>query len=240
MPGPVLAQPASKSASSSALPQSIRDRVRVRTYVLKPDRSRRSASAARLATVESARCARSAGHCEWTIWNDGSRVEPGQLYAGINLEPGFVFSPERGPHVLGIGTFRYCNTIIVTETSCEVDSRSPRGIVRVKTGKGRIAETAPCNEGARSRQARYGGSPSIARVSFAAAGRRPSSPAMRTIRSTSCTLLFTTWSFWKSSESSIPVRTCPPSSSASVLTWMACNPSAQVWKRQFRGKLRSI
>ena len=43
----------------------------------------------------------------------------------------------------GSGTFRYCNTVIVTETGCEVDSGLPRGIVRAKTGKGRVARAYP-------------------------------------------------------------------------------------------------
>jgi Xaa-Pro dipeptidase len=54
-----------------------------------------------------------------------------RLYADVILEPGMAFSLEPDLDVPGIGTFRHCNTIIVTETGCEVDSRVPRGIVSV-------------------------------------------------------------------------------------------------------------
>jgi hypothetical protein len=60
-----------------------------------------------------------------------------------NGEPGVVFSLERVLHVPGIGTFRHYNTMIVTETDCSVDSRLPRGITRVQTGKGRMARDCP-------------------------------------------------------------------------------------------------
>ncbi len=52
-----------------------------------------------------------------------------RLYSNVVLEPGMAFSIEPDLRVPGIGTFRHCNTIIVTETGCEVDSKIPRGIV---------------------------------------------------------------------------------------------------------------
>jgi Xaa-Pro dipeptidase len=54
-----------------------------------------------------------------------------RLYADVILEPGMAFSLEPDLEVSGMGTFRHCNTIIVTETGCEVDSRLPRGVVWV-------------------------------------------------------------------------------------------------------------
>jgi Xaa-Pro aminopeptidase len=54
-----------------------------------------------------------------------------RLYSEVILEPGMAFSLEPDLDVPGLGTFRHCNTIIVTETGCEVDSRLPRGIVWV-------------------------------------------------------------------------------------------------------------
>jgi Xaa-Pro dipeptidase len=54
-----------------------------------------------------------------------------RLYSDVILEPGMAFSLEPDLEVPGIGTFRHCNTIIVTENGCEVDSRLPRGIVWV-------------------------------------------------------------------------------------------------------------
>jgi Xaa-Pro dipeptidase len=54
-----------------------------------------------------------------------------RLYSDVILEPGMAFSLEPDLDVSGIGTFRHCNTIIVTENGCEVDSRLPRGIVWV-------------------------------------------------------------------------------------------------------------
>jgi Xaa-Pro dipeptidase len=54
-----------------------------------------------------------------------------RLYSDVILEPGMAFSLEPDLDVPGIGTFRHCNTIIVTENGCEVDSRLPRGIVWV-------------------------------------------------------------------------------------------------------------
>jgi Xaa-Pro aminopeptidase len=54
-----------------------------------------------------------------------------RLYADVVLEPGMAFSLEPDLDVPGIGTFRHCNTIIVTETGCEVDSRLPRGVIWV-------------------------------------------------------------------------------------------------------------
>jgi Xaa-Pro dipeptidase len=54
-----------------------------------------------------------------------------RLYADVVLEPGMAFSLEPDLDVPGIGTFRHCNTIIVTETGCQVDSRVPRGVIWV-------------------------------------------------------------------------------------------------------------
>ncbi|MDF2759266.1 MAG: hypothetical protein K0S99_1898 [Thermomicrobiales bacterium] len=52
-----------------------------------------------------------------------------RLYSDVILEPGMAFSLEPDLDVPGMGTFRHCNTIIVTKTGCDVDSRVPRGIV---------------------------------------------------------------------------------------------------------------
>jgi Xaa-Pro dipeptidase len=46
-----------------------------------------------------------------------------RLYADVILEPGMAFSLEPDLDVPGIGVFRHCNTIIVTEDGCEVDYR---------------------------------------------------------------------------------------------------------------------
>jgi Xaa-Pro aminopeptidase len=54
-----------------------------------------------------------------------------RLYSDVILEPGMAFSLEPDLDVRSIGTFRHCNTIIVTENGCEVDSRLPRGIIWV-------------------------------------------------------------------------------------------------------------
>jgi Xaa-Pro dipeptidase len=54
-----------------------------------------------------------------------------RLYSDVILEPGMAFSLEPDLDVPGMGTFRHCNTIIVTETGCDVDSRVPRQIVWV-------------------------------------------------------------------------------------------------------------
>jgi Xaa-Pro dipeptidase len=50
-----------------------------------------------------------------------------RLYSDVVLEPGMAFSLEPDLYVSGIGTFRHCNTIIVTDNGCEVDSQLPRG-----------------------------------------------------------------------------------------------------------------
>jgi Xaa-Pro aminopeptidase len=42
-----------------------------------------------------------------------------------------AFSLEPDLDIPGMGTFRHCNTIIVTESGCEVDSRLPRGVIWV-------------------------------------------------------------------------------------------------------------
>lgn len=54
-----------------------------------------------------------------------------RLYSDVLLEPGMAFSLEPDLEVPGIGVFRHCNTIIVTEDGCEVDSRLPRGVIWV-------------------------------------------------------------------------------------------------------------
>lgn len=54
-----------------------------------------------------------------------------RLYSDVVLEAGMAFSLEPDLHVPGIGTFRHCNTIIVTKDGCEVDSRLPRGVIWV-------------------------------------------------------------------------------------------------------------
>jgi Xaa-Pro dipeptidase len=54
-----------------------------------------------------------------------------RLYSDVILEPGMAFSLEPDLDVPGIGTFRHCNTIIVTENGCDVDSRLSRGIIWV-------------------------------------------------------------------------------------------------------------
>jgi Xaa-Pro dipeptidase len=48
-----------------------------------------------------------------------------RAYADVILEPGMAFSLEPDLDIPGIGVFRHCNTIIVTEDGCEVDSRLP-------------------------------------------------------------------------------------------------------------------
>jgi Xaa-Pro aminopeptidase len=54
-----------------------------------------------------------------------------RLYSEVVLEPGMAFSIEPDLQVPGIGTFRHCNTVIVTADGCEVDSRLPRGAIWV-------------------------------------------------------------------------------------------------------------
>ena len=50
-----------------------------------------------------------------------------RLYSDVVLEPGMAFSLEPDLHLPGVGTFRHCNTIIVSDDGCEVDSQLPRG-----------------------------------------------------------------------------------------------------------------
>jgi Xaa-Pro aminopeptidase len=52
-------------------------------------------------------------------------------YSDVVLQPGMAFSIEPDVREPGIGTFRHCNTIIVTEDGREVDSRTPRGVIWV-------------------------------------------------------------------------------------------------------------
>lgn len=54
-----------------------------------------------------------------------------RLYADVTLQPGMAFSLEPDLDVPGMGVFRHCNTIIVTEDGCDVDSRLPRGVIWV-------------------------------------------------------------------------------------------------------------
>jgi Xaa-Pro aminopeptidase len=54
-----------------------------------------------------------------------------RLYSDVVLQPNMAFSLEPDLLVPGIGTFRHCNTIIVTESGCEVDSRISRGMIAV-------------------------------------------------------------------------------------------------------------
>lgn len=54
-----------------------------------------------------------------------------RLYSDVILEAGMAFSLEPDLRLPGIGVFRHCNTIIVTEDGCEVDSRLPRGAIYV-------------------------------------------------------------------------------------------------------------
>jgi len=54
-----------------------------------------------------------------------------RLYSDVVLEPGMAFSIEPDVREPGVGTFRHCNTIIVTEDGCEVDSTVPRGVIWV-------------------------------------------------------------------------------------------------------------
>jgi len=50
-----------------------------------------------------------------------------RLYQDLAVTPGMVFSIEPNIELEGVGTFRHCNTVIVTATGCEVDSSLPRG-----------------------------------------------------------------------------------------------------------------
>ncbi len=54
-----------------------------------------------------------------------------RLYSDVILEPGMAFSLEPDLDEPGIGVYRHCNTIIVTEDGCQVDSRVPRGVIWV-------------------------------------------------------------------------------------------------------------
>lgn len=54
-----------------------------------------------------------------------------RLYAEVTLEPGMAFSLEPDVHLPGVGTFRHCNTIIVTPEGCKVDSRLARDPIYV-------------------------------------------------------------------------------------------------------------
>jgi Xaa-Pro aminopeptidase/Xaa-Pro dipeptidase len=54
-----------------------------------------------------------------------------RLYSDVVLEPDMSFSLEPDLLIPGVGTFRHCNTIIVTESGCEVDSRVSRGMIVV-------------------------------------------------------------------------------------------------------------
>ncbi len=54
-----------------------------------------------------------------------------RLYSDVVVEPGMAFSIEPDVREPGVGTFRHCNTVIVTEEGCEVDSKVPRGVIWV-------------------------------------------------------------------------------------------------------------
>jgi Xaa-Pro dipeptidase len=54
-----------------------------------------------------------------------------RLYSDVVLEPGMAFSIEPDLLVPEIGTFRHCNTVIVTENGCQVDSTIPWGVITV-------------------------------------------------------------------------------------------------------------
>ncbi len=54
-----------------------------------------------------------------------------RLYANHELVPGMAFSLEPDLREPGVGIFRHCNTIIITENGCEVDSRLPRDVLWV-------------------------------------------------------------------------------------------------------------
>ncbi len=54
-----------------------------------------------------------------------------RLYADHKLAPGMAFSLEPDLRKPGVGIFRHCNTIIITEKGCVVDSRLPRDVLWV-------------------------------------------------------------------------------------------------------------
>ena len=64
--------------------------------------------------------------------NARERLMDVRLYSDVVLESGMAFSLEPNLEVPGIGTFRHCNTIIVTPLGCEVDSRLPRGALWIE------------------------------------------------------------------------------------------------------------
>ena len=53
-----------------------------------------------------------------------------RLYSETVLEPAMAFSIEPDLQTTD-GTYRHCNTIIVTDDGCEVDSRIDRGVIWV-------------------------------------------------------------------------------------------------------------
>jgi Xaa-Pro dipeptidase len=55
-------------------------------------------------------------------------------YADAICAPGMAFSIEPDLEIAGVGTFRHCNTVIVTETGREVSSRLPRGMITIQSG----------------------------------------------------------------------------------------------------------
>jgi Xaa-Pro aminopeptidase len=52
-------------------------------------------------------------------------------YSDVVLQPGMAFSIEPDVREPGIGTFRHCHTVIVTEDGCHVDSQTPKGMIWV-------------------------------------------------------------------------------------------------------------
>nr|WP_280954546.1 M24 family metallopeptidase [Rhizobium album] len=55
-----------------------------------------------------------------------------RLYNDLEIEPGMAFSIEPMLGVFGLGAFRHCNTVIVTDTGCEVDSRVRRDMIVIE------------------------------------------------------------------------------------------------------------
>lgn len=68
-----------------------------------------------------------------TSWEGNARELMLDLrpYSDVVLQPGMAFSLEPDVREDGTGVFRHCNTIIVTEDGCEVDSKVPRGVIWV-------------------------------------------------------------------------------------------------------------
>ncbi|MEV7005004.1 Xaa-Pro peptidase family protein [Streptosporangium sp. NPDC051022] len=67
-------------------------------------------------------------------YEGGHRVLPldVRLYNELVLEEGMAFSVEPMLGVFGLGSFRHCNTVIVTSRGCEVDSSVRRDLIVVE------------------------------------------------------------------------------------------------------------